>query len=160
MHRFGRAGLCLVRAFVASQAGNQDQLLHQTQVYLNQPSLHDDSDSGDTWTSGRAGFLHGLLLLRRMLLNFQHKAPPAADSWRKMIARLEEAADTTARDLLTSCRQYAVRSGSRAALMCGSDCHGSASAEYLGAANGICGVVQQLLLARPVLLSRCVDGVT
>jgi len=90
--------------------------------------------------SGLAGFLHGLLLLHPRCCS------PRDEDLR---ARLGVAIDETARALVASCRGYAARSGCRAPLM--SACDG---VEYLGAARGICGVLQQLVLARPHLQVR------
>lgn len=87
--------------------------------------------------SGLSGYLHGLLQL----------GPHCRNS--ELTERLSRALDETARILVTACRVYASRSGSRCPLLCSSD-----GEEYLGAAYGILGVIQQLLLARPYLKLR------
>jgi len=91
--------------------------------------------------SGLSGYLHGLLQLRPHCRNSD------------LTERLSRALDETARMLVTACRDYASRSGSRCPLMCSSD-----GEEYLGAAYGILGVIQQLLLARPYLKLRWVGA--
>eukprot|EP00565_Helicotheca_tamesis_P000060 CAMPEP_0185734652 /NCGR_PEP_ID=MMETSP1171-20130828/23129_1 /TAXON_ID=374046 /ORGANISM="Helicotheca tamensis, Strain CCMP826" /LENGTH=279 /DNA_ID=CAMNT_0028404703 /DNA_START=24 /DNA_END=863 /DNA_ORIENTATION=+ len=89
-----------------------------------------ESDS-DEWLYGRAGYLHGLLLIRH-----------ASDTPQSV----DDAIDKVVRRMISSGTSYARRCKSHASLM-----YQWYGGEYLGAAHGLFGILQQLLLARPVL---------
>jgi hypothetical protein len=141
---FGEAGKCLVET-LAAEAGSEAQS-HGILRYLGfqEPralsDARDDSDSAqpgcDCWISGRAGFLHGLLLLRGVVAAAEDNAAAtdaahaetdaetaagaeAAHLARVSVARqLDDAIDAVASRLLASSLAYGRRVGARSPLMC------------------------------------------
>uniref|UniRef100_A0A6U5VVG7 Uncharacterized protein n=2 Tax=Guillardia theta TaxID=55529 RepID=A0A6U5VVG7_GUITH len=126
----GVAGNMLVHALIEERAGRARESEHLAAEYLKilDEALRNDSDE---WLYGRAGYLQGLLTLRK--LSSRQQDFDAAI--RQVSARMVE-----------SGRQYASRCGTRCPLM-----YQWYGEEYLGAAHGLIGIVHQLLMAREVL---------
>mmetsp|Transcript_22604 Transcript_22604/g.33967 ORF Transcript_22604/g.33967 Transcript_22604/m.33967 type:complete len:465 (-) Transcript_22604:818-2212(-) len=133
----GRAGLICTKIMLSAgmechdeTSQPPDKIVPEYLSLLN-GALECDSDE---WLYGRAGYLHGLLAIR-----------PYSDTNTK--ALVDGAIDKIVRRIIVSGTSYARRCGSRSPLM-----YQWYGEEYLGAAHGVFGIVQQLLLARPALV--------
>jgi uncharacterized membrane protein YgcG len=129
----GKAGLCTVRALLASSRGDQS-LLHTAAKELEalgQVALRTNSDE---WLYGRVGFLHGCLLLNRA----------CAEQGKVLVAA--EVIETVAAAVIASGVGYSTQLHHRSPLM-----YQWYGQEYLGAAHGLIGILFILLQVPSVL---------
>jgi len=123
----GVSGNMLVQAMIDANAGRATEANMMAAEYLKflGEALQNDSDE---WLYGRAGYLHGLMLLRRVSSQ-QHD--------------FDTAIRRVCTNMIESGKLYARRCGTRSPLM-----YQWYGEEYLGAAHGLIGILHQLLIAR------------